>query len=60
LETATKSLAQKTGKTATRRQEINDRRDQRNQVTNRAIDILRTNNAGSEAEVKVMRIMRLK
>jgi hypothetical protein len=31
--------------------------DQRNQVTNRAIDILRTNNAGSEAEMEVRRIM---
>ncbi len=30
---------------------------QRNQVTNSAIDILRTNNAGSEAEAEVRRIM---
>jgi hypothetical protein len=31
--------------------------DQRNQVTNRAIAILRTKNAGSEAEAEVRRIM---
>ena len=31
--------------------------DQRYQVTNQAIDILRTNNAGSEAEAEVRRIM---
>lgn len=30
---------------------------QRNQVTNSALDILRTNNAGSEAEAEVRRIM---
>jgi hypothetical protein len=31
--------------------------DQRNQVTNQAINILRTNNAGPEAEAEVRRIM---
>ena len=31
--------------------------DQRNQVTNQAINILRTNNAGQEAEAEVRRIM---
>jgi hypothetical protein len=31
--------------------------DQRNQVTNQAINILRTNNLGPEAEAEVRRIM---
>jgi hypothetical protein len=31
--------------------------DQRNEVTNKAINILRTNNAGPEAEAEVRRIM---
>ena len=31
--------------------------DQRNRVTNQAINILRTNNAGPEAEAEVRRIM---